>query len=385
MSTIKSVNEFVIRFANVNGTGSASANLMFAKAVFRMGIPVAPRNEFPSNIQGMPTWYEVRVSDKGYLGRRGGGADIVVAMNSQSIARDMRSLLPGGYFLYDSTKPLDPALVRDDVNLIGIPISEICLREYTDPRQRQLFKNVIYVGALSALLNIEFAILKRLVKDQFKGKEKLIVPNIYALELGHQYASTHFDCPLDIRLAQSDKTDGKLMIDGNSATGLGAVYGGASVCGWYPITPSTSVVENFMKYAERLRIDPASGKKNYAAVQAEDELAAIGVAIGGAWNGARSFTATSGPGISLMTEFLGLAYFAELPIVLVNVQRAGPSTGMPTRTPAARPAGLRLRLPRRYQAGVAVPEYAEGVFRPDRRGVRSGRAAADPGDPDERS
>ncbi|RDE19461.1 2-oxoacid:acceptor oxidoreductase subunit alpha [Motiliproteus coralliicola] len=332
MSKLESVNEFVIRFANVNGTGSASANLMFAKSIFRMGIPVAPRNEFPSNIQGMPTWYEVRVSEKGYLGRRGGGADIVVAMNSQSIARDMQSLLPGGYFLYDSTKPLPPELIRSDVNLIGIPISEICLREYTDPRQRQLFKNVIYVGALSALLDIDFGVLKRMIKDQFKGKEKLIVPNIYALELGHQYASTHFSCPLPIRVQSSDKTAGKLMIDGNSATGLGAVYGGASVCGWYPITPSTSVVENFMKYAERLRIDPASGKKNFASVQAEDELAAIGVAIGGAWNGARSFTATSGPGISLMTEFLGLAYFAELPIVLINVQRAGPSTGMPTRT-----------------------------------------------------
>ncbi|WP_207063676.1 2-oxoacid:acceptor oxidoreductase subunit alpha [Motiliproteus sp. SC1-56] len=332
MQKIQSVNEFVVRFANVNGTGSASANLMFAKALFRMGLPVAPRNEFPSNIQGMPTWYEVRVSEAGHLGRRGGGPDLVVAMNSQSLARDMRSLLPGGYFLYDSTKPLEPEIVREDVNLIGIPISEICLREYEDPRQRQLFKNVIYVGALAALLDIEFEVLKGLVKDQFKGKEKLIIPNIYALELGHQYASVNFDCPLDIRVKRSDKACDQIMIDGNTATALGALYGGATVCGWYPITPSTSVVESFMKYAERLRINPASGKKNYAAVQAEDELAAIGVAIGAAWNGARAFTATSGPGISLMTEFLGLAYFAELPIVLINVQRAGPSTGMPTRT-----------------------------------------------------
>ncbi|MEH6472525.1 MAG: 2-oxoacid:acceptor oxidoreductase subunit alpha [Halopseudomonas sp.] len=332
MQQLKSVNEFVIRFANVNGTGSASSNLMFAKSIFRMGIPVSPRNEFPSNIQGMPTWYEVRVSEKGYLGRRGGGADIVVAMNSQSLARDMQSLLPGGYFIFDSTKPLDPALIRNDVNLVGIPISEICQREYSDPRQRQLFKNVIYVGALSALLDIEFVMLKSLVKDQFKGKEKLIVPNIYALELGHQYASMHFDCPLDIRVKRTDKVNNHIMIDGNTAAGLGAVYGGASVCGWYPITPSTSVVENYIQYANRLRIDPASGKKNFAAVQAEDELAAIGVTIGAAWNGARAFTATSGPGISLMTEFLGLAYFAEVPIVLINVQRAGPSTGMPTRT-----------------------------------------------------
>ncbi len=332
MQQLKSVNEFVIRFANVNGTGSASANLMFAKSLFRMGLPVSPRNEFPSNIQGMPTFYEVRVSEKGYLGRRGGGADIVVAMNSQSLARDMRSLLPGGYFLYDSTKSLDPKMVRQDVNLIGIPISEICLREYEDPRQRQLFKNVIYVGALAALLNIEFEVLKGLVKDQFKGKEKLVIPNIYALELGHKYASANFECPLSIQVKRSDKINNHIMVDGNTAAGLGAVYGGASVCGWYPITPSTSVVEKYMEYANRLRIDPATGKKNFAAVQAEDELAAIGIAIGAAWNGARAFTATSGPGISLMTEFLGLAYFAELPIVLINVQRAGPSTGMPTRT-----------------------------------------------------
>jgi len=332
MQSIQSVNEFVIRFANVNGTGSASANLLFAKSLFRMGIPVSPRNVFPSNIQGMPTWYEVRVSEKGYLGRRGGGADIVVAMNAQSLAQDMRNVLPGGYFLYDSTKPIDPNLVRADVNVLGMPISEICLREYTDPRQRQLFKNVIYVGALAALLDIEFEVIKGLIADQFKGKEKLIIPNIYALELGHQYASTQFTCPLGIRVKRSDQVGDRIMVDGNTATGLGAVYGGASVVGWYPITPSTSVVETFMKYAKRLRVDPATGKANYAAVQMEDELAAIGAVIGAAWNGARSFTATSGPGISLMTEFLGLAYFAELPVVLVNVQRAGPSTGMPTRT-----------------------------------------------------
>ncbi|MEH6813523.1 MAG: 2-oxoacid:acceptor oxidoreductase subunit alpha [Motiliproteus sp.] len=332
MQNIKSVNEFVIRFANVNGTGSASANLMFAKSLFRMGIPVSPRNIFPSNIQGMPTWYEVRVSEKGYLGRRGGGADFVVAMNGQTLAQDMRNVLPGGYFFYDSTRELDPQLIRKDINIIGIPISEICLREYEDPRQRQLFKNVIYVGALAAFLDIEFDVLKDMVKDQFKGKEKLIIPNIYALELGHKTATAMYECPLKIGVKRSDKVNNRIMIDGNTASALGAVYGGASVVGWYPITPSTSVIENFIKYSNRLRIDPATGKKNFAAVQAEDELAAIGVAIGAAWNGARAFTATSGPGISLMTEFLGLAYFAEVPIVLVNVQRAGPSTGMPTRT-----------------------------------------------------
>lgn len=332
MQHIKAINEFVIRFANVNGTGSASANTLFAKAIFHMGIPVSPRNVFPSNIQGMPTWYEVRISEKGYLGRRGGKADIIVAMNVQSLAQDIQNVAPGGYFIYDSTRPLDPLLMRHDIQVLGIPIAEICLREYEDPRQRQLFKNVIYVGAIAALLDIEFDILKALVTAQFKGKEKLIIPNIFALELGHQYASTHFYCPLDIRVKRSDLVGDSIIMDGNTAAGLGAVYGGASVCGWYPITPSTSVVETFAKYCKRLRIDPATGKSNFALVQAEDELAAIGIVIGAAWNGARTFTATSGPGISLMSEFLGLAYFAEIPLVLVNVQRAGPSTGMPTRT-----------------------------------------------------
>ena len=332
MENIQAINEFVVRFANVNGTGSASANNMFAKSIFRMGIPVSPRNVFPSNIQGMPTWYEVRVSAKGYMGRRGGGADIMVAMNPQSMAQDMQNVEPGGYFLYDSTKPVDPRLMRKDITILGIPISEICLREYTDPRLRQLFKNVIYVGALAALLDIEFEVLKGLVSDQFKGKEKLIVPNIYALELGYQFASTNFACPLGIKVERSDLNGDSILMDGNTALGLGAVYGGATVVGWYPITPSTSVIDNFSKYCNRLRIDPASGKKNFAVVQAEDELAAIGVVIGASWNGARSFTATSGPGVSLMSEFLGLAYFAEVPAVLFNVQRAGPSTGMPTRT-----------------------------------------------------
>jgi len=332
MQNIQSVNEFVIRFANTNGTGSASANNMFAKAVFRMGVPVSPRNVFPSNIQGMPTWFDVRVSEKGYLARREGGADIVVAMNAQSMHGDMENVEPGGFFFYDSTKEIDPSQVRQDITILGMPISEICLREYNDPRQRQLFKNVIYVGALAALLDMDFDVLKGLIADQFKGKEKLISPNIHALELGYQYAKTHFDCPLSIRVQATDKVGKRILIDGNTASGLGAVYGGATVAGWYPITPSTSVVENFEKYCNRLRIDAASGKKNFAVMQAEDELAAIGIAIGGGWNGARAFTATSGPGISLMSEFLGLAYFAEIPVVLIDVQRAGPSTGMPTRT-----------------------------------------------------
>ena len=334
MHKIESLNDFVIKFANVNGTGSASANNLVAKAIFRMGIPVSPKNIFPSNIQGLPTWYEVRVSEKGYIARRG-GTDIMVAVNPQSFARDVADVLPGGYFVYDCTKPLRQEFIRSDITYIGLPLTEMCLKEYTDSRQRQLFKNIIYVGALAALLDIEFEVLTGLISDQFKGKEKLVAPNIHALEMGYHYARDHFQTPCSIRVARRDLVGKKILLDGNTACGLGAVYGGATAIAWYPITPSTSVIDSFTKYASRMRIDPATGKKNFAIVQAEDELAAIGMVIGANWNGARSFTATSGPGVSLMSEFLGLAYFAEIPAVLVNVQRAGPSTGMPTRTQQA--------------------------------------------------
>ncbi len=330
-NTITSVNDLVIKFANVNGSGSASANNMFAKAVFRMGLSVSPKNIFPSNIQGLPTWYEVRVSDKGYIGRRG-GIDIMVCVNPQSMAKDIQEVSPGGFFIYDNTKPMDLRLLRNDITFIGLPLMRICLDEYNDDRQRQLFKNVIYVGALAALINIEFDVLTGLIADQFEGKEKLIAPNIHAMELGFQYAQKHYQCPLSISLQRRDNLGDKILMDGNTACGLGAVYGGATMAGWYPITPSTSVVEGYEKYCKRLRIDPGTGKNNYAIIQAEDELAAIGMVIGASWNGARAFTATSGPGISLMSEFLGLAYFAEIPTVLIDVQRAGPSTGMPTRT-----------------------------------------------------
>ncbi len=325
------INDFVIRFANVNGTGSASANYLFAKAIFRMGIPVTPKNIFPSNIQGLPTWYDVRVSEKGYLGRRE-GVDLMVCVNPQSMPEDVLSVKSGGYFIYDCTKALNPALIRADVTYIGLPLMEMCLREFTDPRQRQLFKNIIYVGALSALLDIEFSVLEQLLAEQFVGKEKLVAMNIKALNLGIEYIHSHYAYPLDIRLERRDLVGDQILIDGNSACGLGAVYGGATVVAWYPITPSTSVVEAFETYAKKLRVDKETGKRNYAIVQAEDELAAIGMVIGANWNGARSFTATSGPGLSLMNEFLGLAYFAEIPTVLIDVQRTGPSTGMPTRT-----------------------------------------------------
>jgi 2-oxoglutarate ferredoxin oxidoreductase subunit alpha len=325
------VNDFVVRFANVNGTGSASANHLFTKAIFRMGIPVTPKNIFPSNIQGLPTWYEVRVSEKGYLGRRE-GIDLLVGVNPQSMKADVESVRPGGYFLYDNSKKLPDQYIRKDINYIGIPLMDVCNTNYSDPRQRQLFKNIIYVGALAALFEIDFKELENLLAEQFKGKEKLIPANVKALKLGEEYIQKNFKYPLDIRVERRDIVKDAIMIDGNSACGLGAVYAGATVAAWYPITPSTSVVEAFMDYSERFRTDEKTGDKNVAIVQAEDELAAIGMVIGAGWNGARSFTATSGPGVSLMNEFLGLAYFAEVPAVLIDVQRTGPSTGMPTRT-----------------------------------------------------
>lgn len=329
--TQSKVNDFVIRFANVNGTGSASANSLFTKAIFRMGIPVTPKNIFPSNIQGLPTWYEVRVNDQGHLGRRE-GIDLMVSVNPQSMAKDVASVKSGGYFLYDSTRYLQSEFIREDLNYIPIPLMKMCNEAFTDARQRQLFKNIIYVGALSALLDIEFPVLEGLLADQFKGKEKLIEPNVMALKMGVDYVKEHFDYPLDIRVERRDLVGDSIMIDGNSACALGAIYAGATVAAWYPITPSTSVVDAFTKYAGKFRVDAETGKKKYAIVQAEDELAAIGMVIGAGFNGARSFTATSGPGVSLMNEFLGLAYFAEIPTVLIDVQRAGPSTGMPTRT-----------------------------------------------------
>ncbi|MGD9589528.1 MAG: 2-oxoacid:acceptor oxidoreductase subunit alpha [Pyrinomonadaceae bacterium] len=325
------INDFVVRFANVNGTGSASANALFTKAVFRMGVPVTPKNIFPSNIQGLPTWYEVRVSEKGYLGRRE-GVDLMAAVNPQSIKQDYADVRPGGYFVYDNTKPLSPEYDRTDITHLGIPMTALCRDEFSDPRQRQLFKNIVYIGALATLFDIEFAVLEGLIGNQFKGKEKLIEPNIKALNLGVNFVKENFDFPFDLRVERRDLLDDKILYSGNSACALGAIYAGATVAAWYPITPSTSVVDAFASYCSKYRVDPETGRNNYAIVQAEDELAAIGMVMGAMWNGARAFTATSGPGVSLMNEFLGLGYFAEVPTVLIDVQRTGPSTGMPTRT-----------------------------------------------------
>jgi 2-oxoglutarate ferredoxin oxidoreductase subunit alpha len=329
---LEAVNDFVVKFANVNGSGSASANTLFVKSVLRMGIPATPRNIFPSNIQGLPTWYEVRISEAGYLGARGGGVDLMVAMNPQTWAKDVAEIVPGGYLFYDSTKPMPPSKFRPDINVIGVPLTEMCNREYTDPRQRQLFKNIIYIGALAALLDMDVAAIETLLKEQFKGRDKLIAANLHALQMGHDYARTNIACPIGLRMQRSTAVGDRVFIEGNAAAALGAVYGGATVCAWYPITPSTSLAEAFTRYCSRYRVDPETKQNKFAIVQAEDELASIGMVIGAAWNGARAFTATSGPGISLMQEFLGLAYFAEIPAVIFDVQRSGPSTGMPTRT-----------------------------------------------------
>jgi 2-oxoglutarate/2-oxoacid ferredoxin oxidoreductase subunit alpha len=328
---IKAVNDFVIRFANVNGSGSASANLLFARSILRMGVPIAPRNIFPSNIQGLPTWYEVRVSEEGWLGARG-GADILVAMNAQTFAQDVAALEPGGYLFYDSTRPLPPSTIRDDVVALGMPLTKICASQYPEPRQRQLYRNIVYVGALAALLDIDLGVMETLAAERFKGKDKLIEANQLALRIGYDEAKTRFVCPLGVRVRRSEAAGDRILVEGNFAAALGAVYGGATVCAWYPITPSTALAEAFERNCARYRIDPATGRKNYAILQAEDEIAAIGIVVGAGWNGARAFTATSGPGISLMQEFFGLAYFAEIPVVVFDVQRGGPSTGMPTRT-----------------------------------------------------
>jgi 2-oxoglutarate ferredoxin oxidoreductase subunit alpha len=328
---IQRVNDFVVKFANVNGSGSASANTLFAKSILRMGVPVTPRNIFPSNIQGLPTWYEVRVSEAGYLGARG-GVDLMVAMNPQTWDQDVASIEPGGYLFYDSTKPLPASKFRDDIVVIGVPLTGLCNREYTDPRQRQLFKNIIYVGALSALLDMDAAATEKLIGEQFRGKDKLIQPNVHAFHMGRDYALSHLECPIGLRLQRANAVGNRIFIEGNSAAALGALYGGATVAAWYPITPSSSLAEAFIRYCNRYRVDKETGRNRFAIIQAEDELASIGIVIGAAWNGARAFTATSGPGISLMQEFFGLAYFAEIPAVIFDVQRAGPSTGMPTRT-----------------------------------------------------
>ncbi|MDE2257643.1 MAG: 2-oxoacid:acceptor oxidoreductase subunit alpha [Xanthomonadaceae bacterium] len=331
MKAIRATNDFVVKFANVNGSGSASANELFAKSILRMGVPVSPRNIFPSNIQGLPTWYEVRVTEQGWLGRRG-GIDLMVAMNPQTWDEDIAEIESGGYLFYDSTRPLPASKFRDDIHVIGMPLTAICNRTYADARQRQLFKNIMYVGALSALLGIDAAEIEKLFAEQYKGKEKLLDSNVKALHLGRDYAKEHLPGDFGLRVQRANAVGERIFVDGNSAAALGCVYGGATVCAWYPITPSSSLAEGFQKYCMKYRVDAETGTNKFAIVQAEDEIASIGMVVGAGWNGARAFTTTSGPGISLMNEFIGLAYFAEIPVTIIDVQRGGPSTGMPTRT-----------------------------------------------------
>jgi 2-oxoglutarate ferredoxin oxidoreductase subunit alpha len=334
---IESVNDFVVKFANVNGSGSASANELFARSLLRMGVPVSPRNIFPSNIQGLPTWYEVRVNEHGYQARRG-GVDLMVAMNPQTWGRDVAELEPGGYLMYDSSKPLPTSAAgtfRDDIHVLGVPLSDLCATRYADPRERQLLKNIVYVGVLAAMLGIEPEVIATLLGEQYKGKAKLIQPNLDAFMMGLHHGREYFDDALGLKVERRDAVGKRIFMEGNAAAALGCVYGGATVCAWYPITPSSSVAEAFQKYCGKLRVDKATGKNKFAVLQAEDEIASIGIVTGAGWNGARAFTCTSGPGVSLMTEFIGLAYFAEIPVTIINVQRGGPSTGMPTHTQQA--------------------------------------------------
>ncbi len=334
VAPISATNDFVVKFANVNGSGSASANELFAKSILRMGVPVSPRNIFPSNIQGLPTWYEVRVTESGRLGRRG-GVDLMVAMNPQTWNADVKEIEPGGYLFYDNSKSLPASRFRDDIHVIGVPLTEICNAAYSDPRQSQLFKNIVYVGALSVLLDIDNDVIEKLIGEQYKSKPKLLDSNVQALQFGRDYVQKNLAHPIGLRVRRANAVGDRIFVDGNSAAALGCVYGGATVCAWYPITPSSSCAEAFISYCQKLRVEPETGKNLYAIVQAEDEIASIGMVVGAGWNGARAFTATSGPGVSLMTEFLGLAYMAEIPVTIINVQRGGPSTGMPTRTQQA--------------------------------------------------
>ncbi len=325
------VNDFVIKIATVNGTGSASANTLLMKSIFRSGIPVMGKNYFPSNIQGLPTWYEIRISKDGYVARSG-KVDLMVAMNAETYGRDLREVAPGGYLIYDSTWPRPALLKREDITVLGVPLAKLCNENFTGVRTRILMKNICYAGVLAALLDLDVERIRELLAETYAKKPALVESNMRAIELGYDYARQHFQCPLPLRVEKMDRTAGHIMIDGNTAAGLGAVYAGATVAAWYPITPSTSLMDAFKSFADRLRVDPDTGRRNFAFIQAEDELAAIGIVLGASWNGARAFTATSGPGISLMNEFLGLGYYAEIPAVIVDVQRVGPSTGMPTRT-----------------------------------------------------
>ena len=379
VESLQRVNDFVVKFANVNGSGSASANTLFAKSVLRMGVPVTPRNIFPSNIQGLPTWYEVRISEKGHLAARGGGVDLMVAMNPQTWDQDVASIVPGGYLFYDSTKPMPAGKFRKDITVLGVPLTEMTNKAYTDSRQRQLFKNIVYLGALSALLEMDTDEIEKLLAEQFHGRDKLIAANVQALNMGRDWTQANLQCPIGLTLRRADAVGDRIFVEGNAAAALGAVYGGATMCAWYPITPSSSLAEAFTRWCGRYRVDKETKQNKFAIVQAEDELASIGMVIGAAWNGARAFTCTSGPGISLMQEFIGLAYFAEIPAVIFDVQRSGPSTGMPTRTQQTDIISCAYASHGDTKHVLLFPEDPYECFDLRRPGVRPGGPAANPG------
>jgi len=324
-------NDFVLKIATVNGTGSASANGLLMQAIFRMGVPVSGKNIFPSNIQGLPTWYEVRANKNGHLARRA-HPDVMVAMNPKTYEQDIAEVRPGAAVIYDSSWPLEEELQRADVMFLGIPLAHMCVENFKGDRERALMKNIAYVGAVAALLSIDLEVIEGMLEEKFGAKPHLMDSNNVAIRLGYDYAMEHFDGLIRVRLEAMDGNRDCVLMTGNMAAALGCVYAGATVAAWYPITPATSLMDSFRGFCARLRKDPETGKNLYCIIQAEDELAAIGMVLGAGWMGARAFTPTSGAGFSLMNEFLGLAYYAEIPAVVFDVQRAGPSTGMPTRT-----------------------------------------------------
>ncbi|MBP9708112.1 MAG: 2-oxoacid:acceptor oxidoreductase subunit alpha [Oligoflexales bacterium] len=329
----KKSTDFVVRFANVNGSGSATANTLFAKIMLDLGADVAIHNIFPSNIQGLPTWFEVRISDAGYHARKG-VTDILVAMNVNSLAADVKSLASGAKIIYDSSRHLLKEEIRDDVEYIALPVQKLALEAIADGRSRLLLQNMIYVGGLLQLFGISVESTRACISRHYKQNTKLIDSNLQAMNIG--YAALEEmridDWPFEVKI-RSKKLN-RILIDGNEAAAIGCVAAGATVASWYPITPSTSLIDAFRQHCKSFRRTP-DGEQSYAVVQAEDEIAALGMVLGAGWNGARAFTATSGPGVSLMTELLGFAFYAEIPLVLFNIQRCGPSTGMPTRTQQA--------------------------------------------------
>lgn len=330
MSAQPIVNDFSIRVATANGTGSQSSNSLLYKSLFRMGIGVCAKNMFPSNIQGLPTWFQIRVSPKGYQDLREND-DIAVLINPETAKEDIASMRPGTTIFYNSSViKVEESQKKPGQVYYPIPVEELA-KKITDNKLRHLLKNLFYVGVLSHLYGIEEDVMKSVIKDTFRDKQAAIDSNVAALQVGIDYAKENLKKQDNFAFKRGNVNDGKIMMEGNAATGLGAVYAGCTVLAWYPITPSSSVAESCEAYMKKYRVGK-DGKNNYAVVQAEDELASIGMVIGAGWAGARAMTSTAGPGISLMSEFIGLAYYAEVPGVIVNVQRVGPSTGLPTRT-----------------------------------------------------